>query len=183
MKDKPLVTIAVMTYNQEQFVEDAVRSALAQTYEPLEIIISDDCSTDQTFAVIEKVVDKYRRNRTVVVRQNGINMGLCGHVNHVASIASGQYLSFAAGDDISQPTRIAESVKCLTATKEAKAVSFGALLMDAKGRRSGRKKPAFGREAQHTLDLREYLQSDVHLDGASRMVDRSVMEGFRSVER
>ena len=48
----PLVTFALFTYNQERYVREAVEGVLAQTYEPLEIIISDDCSTDMTFSII-----------------------------------------------------------------------------------------------------------------------------------
>jgi len=46
--DRPLVTFALVAYNQEQYIREAVEGAFAQTYEPLEIILSDDCSSDRT---------------------------------------------------------------------------------------------------------------------------------------
>ena len=49
---RPLITFALMAYNQEQLIEEAVAGALAQTYSPLEIILSDDCSTDRTFSIM-----------------------------------------------------------------------------------------------------------------------------------
>jgi GT2 family glycosyltransferase len=52
MRDE-LVSFVVLAYNQQKFVAEAVRGALAQTYHPLEIVISDDCSTDGTFDVIK----------------------------------------------------------------------------------------------------------------------------------
>ena len=53
----PLVTFALFAYNQEAFIREAVASALSQTYEPLEIILSDDCSTDRTFAIMQELAD------------------------------------------------------------------------------------------------------------------------------
>lgn len=52
---QPLVTVILLTYNQENLVAMAVESLLAQTYSPLEIILSDDASTDNTFAVMQSL--------------------------------------------------------------------------------------------------------------------------------
>jgi glycosyltransferase involved in cell wall biosynthesis len=54
--DKPLLTLAMFAYNHERFIAEAVRGALRQTYSPLEIIISDDCSTDRTFEIIQSEI-------------------------------------------------------------------------------------------------------------------------------
>mgnify|MGYP005853322247 CR=1 FL=1 len=47
--DRPLVTFALFAYNQEQYIREAVEGAFSQTYEPLEMILSEDCSNDRTF--------------------------------------------------------------------------------------------------------------------------------------
>lgn len=49
--DQPLVTFALFAYNQEQYIREAVEGAFSQTYKPLEIILSDDCSRDRTFEI------------------------------------------------------------------------------------------------------------------------------------
>jgi hypothetical protein len=49
LKERPFVTFALFVYNQEKYIREAVEGAFSQTYEPLEIILSDDCSTDRTF--------------------------------------------------------------------------------------------------------------------------------------
>ena len=46
--EPPRVTLAVIAYNQERFIREAIEGAFAQTYQPLEIILSDDCSSDRT---------------------------------------------------------------------------------------------------------------------------------------
>ena len=50
-----MVTYVVLTYNQESYIREAVQSALAQNYSPLEVIVSDDCSIDKTFDVIREI--------------------------------------------------------------------------------------------------------------------------------
>lgn len=51
---KPLITLAILTYNQAKYIAEAIDGALSQCYHPLEIIISDDCSQDVTYQIIKK---------------------------------------------------------------------------------------------------------------------------------
>ena len=55
--ERPLVSFVVLCYNQESFIREAFNSALLQTYSPLEIIVSDDCSTDGTFDVVQQMAN------------------------------------------------------------------------------------------------------------------------------
>ena len=112
----PLVTFALFAYNQERFIEEAVRAALAQTYEPLEVILSDDCSQDATFEIIQCVAEEYSGPHKVVVNQNQKNLGMGGHVNRIFELAEGELVIAAAGDDISFPER---SEVLVTAWEEA----------------------------------------------------------------
>ena len=68
LKERPLVTFALFAYNQEKYIHEAVEGALAQTYEPLEIILSDDSSTDRTFEVMSELAKKYNGKNKVIVR-------------------------------------------------------------------------------------------------------------------
>ena len=58
--DRPLVTFALFAYNQEDYIREAVQGALAQAYEPLEIILSDDCSSDRTYQIMQEMAVVYR---------------------------------------------------------------------------------------------------------------------------
>jgi len=102
---RPLVSMLVACYEQEHVVEHAVRSALAQTYSPLEIIISDDGSSDSTFAQIRRIMDAYTGPHRVEIRQNTRNEGISAHFSRLAKLAQGELLFVAAGDDISEPQR------------------------------------------------------------------------------
>lgn len=95
----------VACYQQEHVVEHAVRAALAQTYSALEIIISDDASSDGTFTQIRRIVDAYAGPHQVAVRQNPQNEGISAHFSRLAALAKGELLFVAAGDDISEPQR------------------------------------------------------------------------------
>ncbi len=111
LDNKPLVTIAVICYNQERFIEEAVQSALAQTYTPLEVVITDDCSTDNTFSLIEKTVAGYTGPHKVIIHRNEMNLGLAGNVNKSWELSSGEFLVSQGGDDISLPHRTSRLVE------------------------------------------------------------------------
>ena len=51
----PLVSFGIITYNQEQFILDTLKGAVSQEYDNMEIIVSDDNSTDKTFEIVEKL--------------------------------------------------------------------------------------------------------------------------------
>jgi len=104
--DNPLVTVCLFAYNQECFIREAVEAALVQTYSPLEIIISDDCSTDTTFDIIQEITSHYKGVHALSVNRNVRNMGFVAHVNHVVALANGELIVMMAGDDISLPHQV-----------------------------------------------------------------------------
>ena len=71
--DLPLVSFVLLTYNQELYVKQAVEGALKQDYPTLEIIISDDCSSDSTFEIIQSVVSTYSGKHKVTILRNSSN--------------------------------------------------------------------------------------------------------------
>lgn len=111
LEERPLVTFALFAYNQEKYIREAIEGAFAQTYEPLEIILSDDCSTDRTFEIMEEMAAKYRGDHRIVLNRQPLNQGIGEHVNSVAKISHGSLLIFSAGDDISYPYRTSKIVE------------------------------------------------------------------------
>jgi glycosyltransferase involved in cell wall biosynthesis len=104
--ERPLVTFALFAYKQERFIREAIQGAFAQTYSPLEIILSDDCSPDRTFEIMREMTASYRGPHKIILNRNPQNLGLAGHVNLVMEMAAGELVVFAAGDDISLPRRV-----------------------------------------------------------------------------
>lgn len=111
--EKPLVSFVLLSYNQETFIQEAVMAALSQTYEPLEIIISDDCSRDDTFKIIQKLVHEYEGSHTILLNRNKKNLGIGPHVQYAVELSHGSYVVMAAGDDISLPNRVESSMKVI----------------------------------------------------------------------
>lgn len=115
--DEYQVFLILLTYNQERYVGEAVKAALCQDYPNLNIIISDDCSTDGTFKVIEDIVKEYDIQDTlhrhnVLVNRNETNMGLVPHVNKLFKmIGEKSIILLAGGDDISMPDRVRNTIE------------------------------------------------------------------------
>lgn len=104
--ERPLISFCLFAYNQENLIKEAVEGAFSQTYSPLEIVLSDDCSSDRTFEIIQEMAAEYSGPHKVILNRNEQNMGLVPHVNKVCmQIASGEILVISAGDDISYPQR------------------------------------------------------------------------------
>jgi glycosyltransferase involved in cell wall biosynthesis len=103
--NRPLLTFSIGAYNQEQFIRQAVEGAFAQTYSPLQIILSDDCSRDRTFEIMAQMASTYRGPHEVVLNRNPKNIGLVAHVNRLAQLMRGELIVMSAGDDISMPGR------------------------------------------------------------------------------
>lgn len=109
-EDRPLVTFALFAYNQENYIREAVEGAFSQTYSPLEIILSDDCSSDGTFKIMKEMARGYQGPHLVKVRRGERNLGVAGHFDDLMRLASGDFFVAAAGDDVSDPARTTDSL-------------------------------------------------------------------------
>lgn len=95
----PLVSILTTVYNREQYIAACIESVLAQTLDDFELIIVDDCSTDNSHAVAER----YRSDPRVLLYRNETNLGDYPNRNRAASLARGKYLKYVDGDDLIYP--------------------------------------------------------------------------------
>ncbi len=123
-EELPMITFALFAYNQEEFIKAAVEGVLAQSYGNLEIILSDDCSTDQTFEIMQDMVAKYKGKHRVLLKKNTTNLGLCGHINEVMKSVKSEWVIIAAGDDISYDFRVEETKKAIDLHPNACSIYF-----------------------------------------------------------
>jgi glycosyltransferase involved in cell wall biosynthesis len=133
---RPLVTFALFAYNQEKFIREAVDGAFSQTYSPLEIILSDDCSADRTFEIMKEMATHYQGPHRIVLNKNSKNVGLANHINNVADLTNGEWIVMAAGDDVSLSERVEKLIECLNESK-ASCVFSDLLNMDVSGNVNG----------------------------------------------
>lgn len=99
----PLVSVVVTTYNQAAYIEQTLESVLAQTYDPYEVIVVDDGSTDDTPARMVRF-----DGRIEYVRQK--NMGVAGSRNTGVGMARGEFIAFLDGDDLWEPEKLSLQV-------------------------------------------------------------------------
>jgi glycosyltransferase involved in cell wall biosynthesis len=97
---KPLVSILIPAFNAETWIGDTIRSAMAQTWVRKEIIVVDDGSTDQTFAVARQFASK---DVAVVTREN---QGAAATRNHALSLSQGGYIQWLDADDLLSPDKV-----------------------------------------------------------------------------
>ena len=99
--NKPLFSVVVLVYRHYEHLKTAVNSVLEQDYENIELIISDDGSSNFPARKIEEYIEQNKREniRSVTVRCEPQNVGTVRHINHVKEYCKGQYLIFLAGDD------------------------------------------------------------------------------------
>ena len=118
---EPKVSIILLTYNQEQFISKAIKSALSQTHKNIELIISNNGSTDNTAQIIETFLpDKriifcnYDQNERPNIR-----------TNQALDIASGNFISWLYGDDYYIETKIEDQINAFSKLDDSYGVVYG----------------------------------------------------------
>jgi glycosyltransferase involved in cell wall biosynthesis len=103
--NEPLVSVIVPVYNQQNHVEEAVRSILEQTHQNLELIIVDDGSSDESVKIIK---EKFSSGVTLICQKN---LGVSSAINAGLSEAKGELIALLGGDDVSLKQRVSNQVK------------------------------------------------------------------------
>lgn len=119
--NNPLVSIVVVTYNSSKYVLETLESAKVQTYQNIELIISDDCSTDNTVEIcrnwIEENKDRFVRTELITIEKN---TGISANVNRAIKAAKGEWIKGIAGDDILLPNCIELNMQEVNKNSEIK---------------------------------------------------------------
>jgi glycosyltransferase involved in cell wall biosynthesis len=173
----PKVSIVMAVYNGMPYLPQAIDSILQQTWADFEFLILDDCSTDDTWAVLQGYSDPRLR----LIRQE-VNRGQTATLNHGLGLAQGQYIARQDADDLSKPTRLAEQVAFLEAHPDYLMVGTAAELINSRGQVTGQTIHPISDEA-----IRERFLSDNCFFHGSVMLRRDVValagvfrEGFRT---
>lgn len=96
-----LVSVIVVTYNSSKFVTETLDSIANQDYKEIELIISDDCSKDNTLEICKNWIDTNKsRFIDAKVIQTPVNSGICGNYNFAMQYVKGTVIKYIAGDDV-----------------------------------------------------------------------------------
>ncbi len=107
IKEMPLVSVLIPCFNHEKYIKDCLHSIIAQSYKNIEIIISDDCSNDNSYNVIlsfQTILNEVFPR--VVIKRNEFNVGVVRNLNKMIKICHGKYIKEIASDDILLPDGI-----------------------------------------------------------------------------
>jgi hypothetical protein len=137
----PKVSVGLPVYNGERYVDQAIASLLAQTCEDLELLISDNASTDGTAEICREWT---KRDSRVTYARNARNLGAAANYNRVLAMARGELFKWAAHDDVWGTTFLARAVGVLDADPGVAVVHSRAGAIDADGRRLADFRPVVG---------------------------------------
>lgn len=109
---KPLVSVVVVAYNSARYIRETLDSILAQRYTPMELIVADDASTDDTVAVVRAWLSEHgdRLGRSALLAGN-VNLGVAGNGNRALAVARGEWLKLIAADDVLAPNCLSHGLE------------------------------------------------------------------------
>lgn len=161
------VTVFMPVYNAGKYLGEAIRSILNQTYKDFELLIIDNCSTDNSVPIVESYNDT--RIRLVV---NNENIGLAGSRNKALEICDSEYIAFLDADDIAMPDRLMKQVQYMDGHKNIAAVGSYAAIIDG----YGNGKDMFRPQLLNSNYIRAYMVFNNAVANSSAMVRKSVID-------
>ncbi len=169
---KPILSVVMAVYNGMPYLEDAVKSILAQTYKNFEFIIVDDGSTDDGWRYLKSLKDQ-----RIKLIKNAKNLGLASSLNIGLKAAKGEYIARMDADDTSLPQRFKKQVDFLNANDNYTLVGSQVEWVDQKNKRiNGFIVPQTDEEIRKKIVLRNQIhhatvmfrKSDIQKLGAYR---------------
>jgi alpha-1,3-rhamnosyltransferase len=118
-----LVTVGIVTFNSSKFVEETLESVKTQSYPNIELIISDDFSTDNTIEIVNRWLknpENFNRFYSCQILTVDHNTGTSANCNRVFNKALGEYVKLLAGDDLLLPNCIQDNISFFTQNQEVK---------------------------------------------------------------
>lgn len=164
-----LVSIITPSYNSARFIETTIESILVQSYVHWELLITDDCSTDDSVAIISKYVTKDDRIKLFVQKTN---QGAAAARNNSLEHVTGKYIAFLDSDDAWKPNKLERQIRFMQ--EKGYAFSFSHYeLMDENGKLLGKviKTPI-------SVTYQEYLRNTI-IGCLTVIVDRTIAGDFR----
>lgn len=176
---KPLVSFVILTYNQKDYVVDAIKGAISQDYDNLEIVISDDCSSDNTVQIIEEYLKHVKTKFSIKLIKNEVNQGTVASFLNAIAASKGQYIVAAAGDDISLPNRVTTQLNYMTDTNACVVVSNYELI-DQKGLTINKNYSPY--QIEDLVNVVFNSKEGIAIHGASAFYDRRLFDSLQGFE-
>jgi len=167
----PKISVCVITYNHERYIEQCLRSIVQQETEfDFEVIVSDDCSTDGTRAIVESLARQYPdRIRPMLQSKN-----LGGNMNYltVHRAAAGEFTCHCDGDDYWRPGKLAAQLRFMAAHPDCSAVFTNSHVVSERGEPIG----VFSQGVPETFDVGYLIRDGNFLHHSSMMYRRHLQD-------
>ena len=103
----PLVSVRILTYNSSKYIEETLDSVFNQTYNNIELVVSDDYSKDDTVRIVTDWIERHKeRFAKVVFLTSPVNTGVCANSKRSLEVVSGDWIKGLGGDDLLTPNAI-----------------------------------------------------------------------------
>lgn len=135
-RGQPELSVILTAYNQEAYVKEALESVLSQEGLVAEILVSDDCSSDRTFAIVQDIAHAYDGPHHLCIRRTKKNIGQHNNVCQLVEMAATSFIVMANGDDISFSHRCRRLLDEMRSTG-ADVLSSNSIEINAKGHEIG----------------------------------------------
>ena len=171
-KSGPRVSVLILTYNAEEFIRSSIDSVLEQNFSSLQIVVSDDRSSDGTCDILREYAHRYPE--IFVINLNEKNMGITANSNIALSLCEGEFVAFHAGDDLMLPGKLKKQVDYFDQHPDCVLCYHNLELFDSdSGRALGLYNNA--RNPARTGSARELIRHGCFVGGNSVMVRSSAL--------
>jgi glycosyltransferase involved in cell wall biosynthesis len=119
MSNKPLVSVIIIFFNAEKFIEEAIESVFAQTYDNWELLLVDDGSTDASTHIARRYANQYLGKVRYIEHDGHQNRGMSASRNLGIKHANGKYIALLDSDDVWFPNKLEEQVEILETQPQA----------------------------------------------------------------
>ena len=186
--NEPLVSISIITYNSSKYIEEALEGAKAQTYKNIELIVSDDCSTDDTVEIVmswmAKNESRFVRTKLLTVEKN---TGPVENEKRARGECHGEWTKETAGDDVLIPTCVQDNLNYVHEHPDAQVIVSNSIIFFDNTKREVRQVPGLLVPNFFELDAREqhkkFLKYDILMNSSSQFTKTTLFQEIKLDER
>lgn len=169
----PKVSVCMPTYNGEKYLREAIDSVLCQSFDDFELVITDDCSSDQTLDIVSSYDDA-----RIHVFRNPENRGLVGNWNECLSKSRGDFIQFFFQDDVMQANNLQLKVDLMERHPDVALCFSASCIIDSNSRVTMRRRPLKGSQvlSGHDFARKSFRSHNLYGEPSNVMMRKSCME-------
>lgn len=176
-EELPLITICMPTYNHEAYLEESIDSILNQDYKNIQIIISDDCSTDNSREILLAYQKKYPQK--IYVQIHPANLGAVENVQSIYPLIKGEFVCWFSGDDIFLPNKLSKQIACMLENNQCVLSYHDVMVANSSGRLLyNYNDDAYGIKVHSNNITQNLLSNRCFICGNSIMINRKLAQGI-----